>query len=570
MFGLAPTVAAHAQRQLDLRLLQIELPGPPVEVFASDLDGDQIGDLLILVAYTTWDQITISEEVEMDEVEGLIEMMTVVPALADRRELFFLRGSDDGGFVLVGGPLEVPKTVSTFLDGPSSAPVLAIDDEGLLAVRLKVEANDGEARIDYQRLLSEPTVLSGGRSLLPGLSLTGDIDGDGELDLIYPLEREYTVYLGRDAGFAEWNEDAQTLGGEADASAPQNVVATRPTLTPVQTIYLPGREELQLTSRRIHYPLPHLEDLNGDDLPELVLLHPNRRFNDPWIGLNSEGRLGPLRRPLRRSQLGQVESALDQNVVFMGDVDGDGQAELVKETMLADDEGGFRHEMRTAKQPPYRYEIFRTDDSFRPLGTPATFESTGYAFGADSDAEFPLPGGFQDLDGDGLLDLVTITLDFSMMQLVRIMVTQSISIGLDFHIRCQGTDGKFKRVEGLDLSGKFKVRLNDLRIGQLSQFAGDFDGDGRADFVQMGRGKRVSIHRGSDGCGYPARPDLEIELEQEPKNLSLVKVGDFDGDEFADLLVVHPRKGRGGRASAADASTLPVTLEMHLSRGQRN
>ena len=155
-----------------------------------------------------------------------------------------------------------------------------------------------------------------------------------------------------------------------------------------------------------------------------------------------------------------------------------------------------------------------------------------------------------------------------MMQLVRIMVTKSISIGLDFHVRCQTETGEFKRVQGLDLSGKFKVRLNDLRIGQLSQFAGDFDGDGRADFVQMGRGKRVSIHRGASGCRYPPRPDLEIELEQEPKNLSLVRVGDYDGDALADLLVVHPRKRRG-RKAAADTSALPVTLEMHLSRGRQ-
>ena len=99
--------------------------------------------------------------------------------------------------------------------------------------------------------------------------------------------------------------------------------------------------------------------------------------------------------------------------MFLGDVDGDGQAELVKEAMLASDGGGgFRDEMKTAKVPPYRYDIFRTDAAFEQIGEPQTFDSTGYAFGADSDAEFPLPGGFQDLDGDGLLDLVTHHLGF--------------------------------------------------------------------------------------------------------------------------------------------------------------
>ena len=224
-------------------------------------------------------------------------------------------------------------------------------------------------------------------------------------------------------------------------------------------------------------------------------------------------------------------------------------------------------EMREAKNPPFHYEVVELDEDALPARTTASLDTVGYAFGADSDSEFPLPGGFVDLDGDGRQDLVTITLEFSMMQLVRIMVTQSISLGLDFHVYCQAEDGSFARVESLDLSGKFKIRLNDLRLGQLSQFAGDFDGDGRSDFLQLGRGRRVSIHRGESGCRYPSRPDLTFDLRQEPRNLSLVRVRDFDGDDLADLLVVQPRTGRGRtRAAAQDASTLPVTLEMHLSR----
>ena len=556
MVGVVRPVGA--KETLDLQLLEIELPGPPVEVFASDLNGDGIGDLLILVAYTTWDQITISEEIESDEVEGLIEMMTIVPSLADRRELFFLRGSADGGFELVGEGLAVPKDVSTFMAGPSAAPVLAIDDTGLVAVRLESdEQTEGALAIRYQRLLELPTVLTGGGSLLPGLQLTGDVDQDGELDLIYPMPREYAIFSGSSPGFAD---SSQGVVDELNEPSPSQ------RLERAQTVYLPGREDLQLASRRLHYPLPNLDDLNGDGFPELVLLHPNRRFNDPWIAENKAGQFEPLRRPL------QVEGqARESGIVFLGDLDDDGRAEYVREEPQVDEDAGFRDEMKTAKVPPYRYWIYDTSDAFGLQGEPQVFDSTGYAFGADSDAEFPLPGGFQDLDGDGRLDLVTITLDFTMMQLVRIMVTQSISIGLDFHIRCQQPDGTFKQVKGLDLSGKFKVRLNDLRIGQLSQFAGDFDGDGRADFVQMGRGKRASIHRGSSGCRYPAQPDLEIELEQEPKNLSLVRVDDYDGDGLADLVVVHPRKGRGrAAATAADASTLPVTLEMHLSRQKQS
>jgi hypothetical protein len=115
----------------------------------------------------------------------------------------------------------------------------------------------------------------------------------------------------------------------------------------------------------------------------------------------------------------------------------------------------------------------------------------------------------------------------------------------------------------LDLSGKFRLDLDDLKLGQLSAFAGDFDGDGRADFVQIGRGRRVTIHLGQDGCRYAAQPDLVIELRDEPKNLALVRVADFDGDGLADLLVIQPQ------AESRDGASQRARLDLYGSRGVR-
>ena len=60
------------------------------------------------------------------------------------------------------------------------------------------------------------------------------------------------------------------------------------------------------------------------------------------------------------------------------------------------------------------------------------------------------------------LDLVALTLDFSLFQAVRIMTVKSINLGLDFHVFCQTADGRFRPVQDLDLSGKFRLDLNDL------------------------------------------------------------------------------------------------------------
>lgn len=155
------------------------------------------------------------------------------------------------------------------------------------------------------------------------------------------------------------------------------------------------------------------------------------------------------------------------------------------------------------------------------------------------------------------------TLDFSMLQAVKVVTVRKLGIGLDFHVQCQGEGGRFAPVRGLDLSGKFNLDFNNLkRIGQISQFAGDFDGDGRADFTQMGRGKTVTIHRGRPDCSYPAQPDLAIQLREEPRDLALVQARDLDGDTLADLLVIQPQ------AAKEAGVTPPVRLDLYLSRGE--
>jgi hypothetical protein len=118
-------------------------------------------------------------------------------------------------------------------------------------------------------------------------------------------------------------------------------------------------------------------------------------------------------------------------------------------------------------------------------------------------------------------------------------------------------------VTGLDLAGHFRFNLNDLKINQLALFAGDFNGDGRADFVQLGRGKEVSIHFGRSDCSFPSRPDYTLTLREEAKDVALVQVRDLDGDGRADLMIVQPR------APSEPALAPPVRLDLYLSGGPR-
>jgi hypothetical protein len=77
----------------------------------------------------------------------------------------------------------------------------------------------------------------------------------------------------------------------------------------------------------------------------------------------------------------------------------------------------------------------------------------------------------------------------------------------------------------------------------------------------MGRGATVTVHRGRADCSYPTRPDLSLELREEPRDLALVQIRDLDGDDLSDLVLIQPQ-------AAKETSVTPtVRLDLYLSRG---
>ncbi len=558
ILAAALTADAAPRERLDLRPVSLELPAAPAAIIPADLDGDGRRDLVVAVAYTEWDQIGIEESARMDDVEGvrpagLVEVLTIVPALQDRREVRLFLAGETG--YRPAAVLELDRSVLSLAAGPEGLPAVALTDDGLSALVL-----EGGALV-LEPLLADRPVLAGSGTFVPELEMVHDLDGDGREDLLLPAADGAAVYL-----------------------------AAEDRLRPAARLQL-AEDRLARWGEVRHYPLPEVRDVDGDRRPDLVMAHHQRRWELFHVLRNAgSGRfetIGPLAdgRPCRNEaclaqdedkdededQAEEEEEDADEvrhpEIIFFGDLDGDGRAEYVTQEELTDDDAGWRQEIKEAKNPPFLYRFHRARPDLSIAPQPYhELRAVGYSFagegGDGEEEEIRLPGGFQDLDGDGRLDLVALTLDFSLLQAVRILTVQSLSIGIDFHLWCQDTVGRFRPVSGLDLSGKFRLRLDDLRLGQLSQFAGDFDGDGRADFVQMGRGKTVTIHRGRAGCSYPAAPDLTIELAEPPRDLGLVQVRDLDGDGLTDLLIIQPQR------VDEPGVTPPVRLDLYLSGGE--
>jgi uncharacterized membrane protein YgcG len=558
----APRPSRAAEATLSYQSLP--LPGAPSALVAADVDGDGRQDLALAVAVTRWDQISVEESTTMDDVEGLVEVLTVIPALLERRELRVYLGRP-GGYAPEPLALALDGSVLSLEAGPPGAPVVALTDGGLSALRLHSGA------LSWEPLFEERSLLSGTGTFIPNLGMVQDLDGDRRADVLFPTREGAAVYLSGLDGLRR--EPASRVRFPLDDLQPE------------------GGERLTRL-----YPLPEVRDVDGDELPDLVLRDPRR---GSWQGFRVLRNLGggrfaaplsPLPPPATPTtppappKPGQPPPPPRPVVVWFGDLDSDGRAEYITqqaEALPAD--AGFRKEMKNAKQPHFHLRLHhaRPDLTMEPAAY-RELDIEGYAFDGGEDGGnggdggedggnggdggdgggggFSFPGGLQDLNGDGRPDLVALTLDFSLFQALKVVTVQRISVALDFHIWCQKADGGFQVVRGLDLSGNLNLNLRDLRPGQLSQFAGDFDGDGRPDFLQLGRGKAATVHRGRADCSFPAKPDLRVTLQEPPLDLSLAQVRDLDGDRKADLLIIQPQQ-----RTAVGGVTPPVRLDLYLS-----
>lgn len=543
-------VSLQAARLEPFRLhhFSITVGGPPVTLLPADLNSDGRLDLLVATAFTSWGQRATEST---KEVGGrMVEEMEVIPTLTDRRELQLWLALPDGSYAAAAPAQPLPPSVLAFAAGPSREPVLALTDAGVAGVRYTGPREDPALR--FEPLIRERPVMAGMGSLLPCYDFTADVDGDGELDLLFPAVDGLAIHLGAD--------------GRVDGEA-----ATR--------IHLPGDTTGKDGVVWRFFPLPSIEDVDGDEWPDLVILHQTSgralvnvegqsgpqaisvlrglgqgRFRAPEEIVLS----GPTRLPQPTAADGQLnpggesmapgsgpsgggdpanQPLLPGSLAFFGDLDGDGRAELVTWAQQDRPGEGMRQALKNAKRPRMTHRFYRVDENLHVAPQPYQELSTqGHPFASFTFRDRS-SSGFLDLDGDGRRDLVTLDLEFSLWQIPKVLLTRSIGVGLSFHVWLQETGGSFHQVRENRLEGKLKIDLSRAKLDQMAQFSGDFDGDGRLDFVHLG-GRRIGIHRGQAGARYPVQPDAIVILDAKPEDPGLIQIRDLDGDRRSDLVVI--------------------------------
>jgi hypothetical protein len=510
---LLPVAAAAAN--LSFHHQELQLGAAPVALLAVDLDGDGRRALVAITAGTGWGEIGYDEPMQVDASGTLVDVLTVVPALLDRRTAVVFRDTGDGWRETARADL--PPAVHLIEPGPKFAPLLAWTDDGVAALRW------GDAGLVLEPLVARPTLFAGSEALFPPLGLAVDLDADGERDLLVPGPEGLAVYLAADGAYP------------AEPTAAFPVPLDEP---------LPGDARHYRQGAQRHYPLPVARDLDGDGLPELLFRNHQRQWNQVRVVRNlGGGRFAPPVDPLA----GRPRDA-EPEVVFLGDLDGDGRADVVTSRWLNRPAGSLRQRLAAARRPRFVYAVHALGADLRWDPRPrASFELEGHVFtGEDAPRVLHNP---RDLDGDGRPDLVALRLDLSLADAARVLLARSLRVGVELAAFCQDAGGAFRPTA--TLTGELKVRLAALRLAQAASFGGDFDGDGRADFLRLGPGRRGEVHLGRPGCRYGTRPDLRFDLVEAPQDAALVNLRDLDGDGRSDVAVTRVQRGRGEADVAA-------------------
>jgi VCBS repeat protein len=443
---------------------------------------------------------------DLDLVAGnLGDVVHSGPPLPDR--LYLNNGTADP-FVGVSG-----RDITSDARGTNSVALGDLDGDGDLDL---VAGNTGVNRLYLNESSSDPFAGISGKNVAAGSTFTfsvalGDMDGDGDLDLVVGNYGGWINRLYLNNGTADpfagvsGKEITADLGftvsvalGDVDGDGDLDVVAAN--LDPINPwdpdrLYLnngtadpfAGVSGKDISADGFESPSVALGDMDRDGDLDLVAagqgrpsrLYLNNGTADPFAGVSGK-------------DIGSV--GYDTNAVALGDVDGDGDLDLV----VGNGSGGNRLYLNNGTADPF-------------AGV------SGSGISSDADSTYAVALG--DVDGDGDLDLVAGNLG----QPSRLYLNN-------------GTADPFAGVSGRDISAD--------AFRTLSVALGDVDADGDLDLVAGNSGPYGSPQRNrlylNNGTSDPFAGVSGHDLTADAFDTQSVAVGDVDGDGDLDLVAGTP------------------------------
>jgi hypothetical protein len=176
-----------------------------------------------------------------------------------------------------------------------------------------------------------------------------------------------------------------------------------------------------------------------------------------------------------------------------------------------------------------------------------------------SDQEFHTEGAWTtdqliDLDGDSLPELIRVAIPLSILELIEILVTRALDAEWEVY---QGRDGgafgpKPWVKKKLDVPFSFDTYR---AHGFIATVQSDMNGDGYHDLVTSGSGDHIEVY-----LGGPERRFKRRDARQRADTRGRAGFGDFDRDGLRDIIVFDPRRPNAGLRLALNRGALPGSV----------
>jgi hypothetical protein len=491
-------VATSASAQ-QFRLEKLHVPGRVLGVKAEDLDGDKRRDLVVVFAVVNGTERQRALAVFFDHFDGRNGSFPPEPDLT-------LVMPKNATFIDVGD-----------VDGDGKQAIVFGDRRGVMALRL--EATGRKLDPTPRRLVDAPGLLVlADEDELPFMDLLRDWDGDGKQELLLPMIDSTALFARGPNG---WSRVADLkLHPFADYAVRSELYEPR----------------LRNFAARVTFTLPELvsADFDGDGKPDLCavaedLLQVHKGGGPTIFSPVPVARISPgVRTPQEQARgIGHIH-------ITVRDLDGDGIADLAVNKIV----GGLG-QMRA--QTGFYYGK-RGGGFDRPA---QVIDREGYAGSL----------GFGDLDGDGKPELVMPHVSVGLGEMARALLSKRMTVGWEAR-RNLGRQFSVvpETVKEVDFPVDFST-LADIE-GPYPSVAGDFNGDGKVDFVAATGSDAMGVWLGGGSSLIADSPKAIVHVTPTKHYF----VSDLDGDKKADLIFFY-------RSPKNDALVGSILVARNTGRG---
>jgi len=444
-------------------------------------------------------------------------------------ELVLLGGRDVSIFFLADGVIPSAPQVTVRLDddvvfidlgdvdGDDARELVTLSPSGVRAISFsgrRAGAPTDVAGLEVERIAlhAVPALDVGWNDILV------EIDGAGGEDAVLPTDDGYRVLLRTDDGFR-----------------PAGLVPALPS----GTIELSKGSDLGVVEQTVVMPRLYFGDVDGDGAAEALTFDGRtvRAYARPEAG--GPDALWPRR---LAKTLYTVDSTLAEDLFASRNV------------RLEDLDATGRSLLMVVRSLDGRLDIFAGAGGDDPFTERRSLRLDGWI----------LPPKLIDLDGDARVDLLLPTVDaIDLLQLMKIFLSRTFRMRYSIFMNREGV--RYRRtpdvVRELVLPLEYQTSGGDMQVENqmVYSFDGDFDGDGRKDFLTRPTPTELFIHRGTtgeDGATFDEKPTWTRRIADSKDFLTIrPRLCDLNADGKTDLLLLYD-----ARTGGADRYIL------HLSR----